>query len=276
MQRESMTSFSERYGYMPDRSKLHQLEEMNKWLRNAVWNFLWKHYLGKASFHDVDKLLGEIWTEVAGEPYDQLLEFGEFEHDEATRLVHEWFFEANWYKVYNLLEYLLQKTPFEGDRDDANAMLSREGSAYRFIGGVIAPITNEEELAEVDSTLHQAGSFKTASQHMMQAVALLSDRDSPDFRNAIKEAISAVESAVTIASGDSNADIAKGLKKLAVHSQLGQAWKNMYNWTSDEGGVRHGKEEISQVGLAEARYMVVASSAFVNYLISKSSEAGSN
>ena len=48
----------------------------------------------------------------------------------------------------------------------------------------------------------------------------------------------------------------------------------MYNWTSDEGGVRHGKEEISQVGLPEARYMVVASSAFVNYLIAKDAEQG--
>ena len=47
----------------------------------------------------------------------------------------------------------------------------------------------------------------------------------------------------------------------------------MYNWTSDEGGVRHGKEEISQVGLPEARYMVVACSAFVNYLVSKDSES---
>ena len=107
-----------------------------------------------------------------------------------------------------------------------------------------------------------------------QAVDHLSDRGNPDARNVIKESISAVESAVKVASEDPKADIEKGSKELGLHSQLEQAWKNMYNWTSDEGGVRHGKEEISQVGLPEARYMVVASSAFVNYLIAKHAERG--
>ena len=49
----------------------------------------------------------------------------------------------------------------------------------------------------------------------------------------------------------------------------------MYNWTSDEDGVRHGIKEAPQVGLPEARYMVVACSAFVNYLVANSSEGNS-
>ena len=80
----------------------------------------------------------------------------------------------------------------------ANAILSREGAAYRFIGGVIAPITNEEELAEVEDALQRTGPFDVASQHIKQAVDHLSDRSNPDARNVIKEAISAVESAVKV------------------------------------------------------------------------------
>ena len=82
--------------------------------------------------------------------------------------------------------------------------------------------------------------FHGASQHITQAVALLSDRSMSDFRNAIKESISAVESAVQAAAGDPKVDIEKGLQKLGLHHQLKQAWSNMYNWTSDEDGVRHG------------------------------------
>ncbi len=43
----------------------------------------------------------------------------------------------------------------------------------------------------------------------------------------------------------------------------------MYHWASQESGVRHAAPEQSQVGMAEARYVLVAASAFVNYLNSK-------
>ena len=45
----------------------------------------------------------------------------------------------------------------------------------------------------------------------------------------------------------------------------------MYHWTSQEAGVRHGTGKPATIGIEEARYMVVASSAFVNYLVSKNS-----
>ena len=270
-----MTTFSERHGYMPDRSRLLQFEEVGQRLRNAIWNLLWKNYFAHGNEDYAGQHLGSVWTNIAGNRYDELLYWGSFNIVTAQEKIRKWYFEANWYEVYNLLEHLLQKTPFEGDRDDANAMLRREGSAYRFIGGVIAPITNEEELTEVEGALQHASPFDVASQHMKQALTLLSNRDNPDARNAIKESISAVESAIKSALGDQSAGIKEGAKKLGVHHQLAQGWSNLYNWTSDEGGVRHGKEEISQVGLPEARYMVVASSAFVNYLIAKHAEGDS-
>ena len=136
----------------------------------------------------------------------------------------------------------------------------------------LSPITSEEELEAIESAAQLPDPFHGASEHIAQAVTLLSNRSTPDFRNAIKESISAVESAVRVAVGDEGVDIDKGLEKLALHNQLGQAWKNMFNWTSDEDGVRHGTRGTPQVGLSEARYMVVTCSAFVNYLAVKSTE----
>ena len=170
------------------------------------------------------------------------------------------------------MEHVLNIVKDEEHYRDANEILSKEGSAYRFVGDVIAPISNEMELAVVESTTKLSHPFLGAAQHIAQVVTLLSDRNNPDFRNSIKESISAVESAVRVATGRPKIDIEKGLKKLRVHNQLEQAWKNMYNWTSDEDGVRHGIKEAPKVGMAEARYMVVACSAFVNYLAVKSTE----
>ena len=203
---------------------------------------------------------------MAGEPYDQLLEDGEFETDEARSLVREWYFDASWHEVYHILEHVVSNSPIERQLDLANTLLNKEGSAYRFVDSVLVPITNDEELAAIEAALQHSGPFDVASQHIKQAVTLLSDLDNPDARNAIKESISAVESAVGVASGDQKTGLAKALQKLGLHPQLERAWNNMYNWTSEEDGVRHAMKEMPQVGLAEARYMVVACSAFCELL----------
>ena len=273
----SMVSFSERHGYKLDRSRLHQLEEMDDRLKNVIWNFLRERYLVEGHVSQVNELVRSVWIEVVGRRSDELPGgvSGLISSEATIDIFRSWYLKASWNEVYDVLEHLLRKRQVKEDNSDANAMLSREGSAYRFVGGVIVPITDDEELAVVEAVAQLSGPFYSASQHITQAVTLLSDRDSPDFRNAIKESISAVESAVRVAAGDPKVDIEKGLRKLGVHHQLKQAWNNMYNWTSDEDGVRHGIKGAPQVGLPEARYMVVACSAFVNYLVVKSSEGNS-
>ncbi len=276
-----MVNFSERHGYRPDRSRLHQLEEVDDRLRNAIWNFLLERFFLIESKSEIYELVSSVWIEVAGERSDALpskvdLIWGGVTSGPAVDFLREWYLNAFWYEVYDILDHVLRKYPVEKNTSDANAMLSREGSAYRFAGSGIVPITSEEELNAIESAAQLPDPFHGASQHIAQAVALLSNRTTPDFRNAIKESISAVESAVRVAVGDERGDIDKGLEKLALHNQLGQAWKNMFNWTSDEDGVRHGSKGTPQVGLSEARYMVVTCSAFVNYLAVKSTEGNAH
>ena len=277
-----MVSFSERYGYKPARSRLHQLEEMDDLLRNAIWNFLLERFFVKEGGYGVYELVRSVWIEVVGGRSDELPRKDEdalltliSSPSPAVDFLRKWYLNASWHEVYDVLEHLLCKHQVKRNTRDANAMLSREGSAYRFVGNVIAPITAEEEIAAVEEAAQLSDPFHGASQNITQAVTLLSDRSTPDFRNAIKESISAVESAVQVAAGDPKVDIKKGLQKLGLHHQLKQAWSNMYNWTSDEDGVRHGIKGAPQVGISEARYMVVACSAFVNYLVVKSIEGNS-
>ena len=183
---------------------------------------------------------------------------------------YEAYKKLEWNEVYDLVESCIlskkstvinkhDQNIFQRYVDRFNSLLSEEGSAYRLLGDTIIPIIDKQEIVEVEKASEH-------SEHIRKALELLANREYPDPENVIKESISAVEYAVRDATG---LDIARGLEKIAIHSQLAQAWKNMYNWASDEPGVRHAKPEPSEVGMAEARYVLVAASAFVNYLKSK-------
>ena len=115
--------------------------------------------------------------------------------------------------------------------------------------------------------------------NLATALELLGKRPTPDYRNACKEAISAVESAAKLISGDrASKGIKEPLQKLAekvpIHGALLAGFEKLYGYTSDDSGIRHGLLDESTVGLAEAQYMIVACSAFVHYLISKAGAVG--
>jgi hypothetical protein len=67
------------------------------------------------------------------------------------------------------------------------------------------------------------------------------------------------------------------LKKLQVglHPALEKAFLSLYGYSSDEDGIRHPiLDDPSSVGFDEAKFMLVACSAFVNFLIAKAGAAG--
>ena len=105
---------------------------------------------------------------------------------------------------------------------------------------------------------------------------MLTDRKSPDYRNSIKESISAVESISKIISGDTKADLTKALKliedKVYIHPALKMGFTKIYGYTSDEGGIRHAILEEKDISFADAKYMLVSCSAFISYLIEKANK----
>ena len=108
----------------------------------------------------------------------------------------------------------------------------------------------------------------------------MADRESPDYRNAIKEAISAVEAAARVITGDRKATLGKALKamkkqqRVKIHPALEKAYITLYGYTSDEDGIRHGMAEEPDIGYEEAQYMVISCSAFVNYMIGRAQKSG--
>ena len=115
--------------------------------------------------------------------------------------------------------------------------------------------------------------FPAVTTHLERALELLSDRKNPDFRNSIKESISAVEAMAQIVARDPKATLGDALKTLdkskKIHPALKDGFSKLYGYTSDEGGIRHAMLEEPNLRLEDAKFFLLACTTFVNYLKSK-------
>ena len=159
-----------------------------------------------------------------------------------------------------------------------NDFFKKEYVGYRFLEEFIVPITDEMELKEIAEACNNK--YDGARSHMKKAVQFLADREKKDYKNCIKESISAVESICQIITGNSKATLGDALKEIskarALHPALKEGFSKLYGYTSDQGGIRHAEGLFeSNVSFDEAKYFLVSCSAFVNYLIAEYAK-GSN
>jgi hypothetical protein len=188
------------------------------------------------------------------------------------------FQNAPWYEVLNIVEFLhtqfrsgtIEQQNFERQ---INEVLEREKCAYRFIVGKLAPITNEIEMQELEQAARHGDRFAPVAEHVMTALELYSKKPQPDYRNSIKESISAVESAAKIITGQPKATLSDAVKvidkKHSLHESFKSGISKLYGYTNDEGGIRHSLIEATNIDETDALYMLVSCSAFANYLISR-------
>jgi hypothetical protein len=122
------------------------------------------------------------------------------------------------------------------------------------------------------------GPFKPVNAHLKKALDLLSDRKKPDYRNSIKESISAVEAICNLITSNTKATLGQALKeieeKAKLHSALKKAFNSLYGYTSDAEGIRHALLDESSLDFEDAKFMLVSCSGFINYLKVKASKTG--
>ncbi|MBF0518546.1 MAG: hypothetical protein HQK92_02355 [Nitrospirae bacterium] len=276
--------FSERYNYTKIRDVV-QIESMDEPLRNGLWSlldiYIWKHvqysnngYVDQSLSNPLNKTFNQLcirlWLHYFNKPIDTL--------DNDWSVVHtyirKYFFECQWYEVYDFIEFIANN--YVGNKEwflvTCNHILEKEVSAYRFIGGKITRITEPQEIEAIERAIDSAqDSVKT---HLHRSLELLSNRENPDYRNSMKEAISAVESLVKITVGDEKGTLGQLIKKLEdkkieLHSALKSALSNLYGYTSDENGIRHALMESSTIRFEDAKFFLVICSAFINYIKAK-------
>ncbi|RZJ20364.1 MAG: hypothetical protein EON51_15340 [Acinetobacter sp.] len=195
----------------------------------------------------------------------------------SKKFIKNWFDSAQWYEVYDFIEYLIQtkETKF-GDSfiKKINDALRTEVSAYRIVDENIIQINLEEEVQEINQAIEVTDVINSVNTHLKTALNMLSDRASPDYRNSIKESISAVEAYCRILIGEEKATLGKALaiveKKYGLHGSLKTAFTALYGYTSDTGGIRHAiLEDDVEIKFEDAKFMMVSCSSFINYLSSK-------
>ena len=248
---------------------------MDEALRNRLWNMLRKYYW-KIPTKGTYPFLEVLWHSHLKQPTDMLV--GMWADD--YRKIREVYFSCKWFEIYDFIEFVANNFPHvelnEQFMDACNSVLESELSAYRFVGGKIAQITTEEEISEIEEAL--ATPLKPVRTHLKTALDLLSDRKSPDYRNSIKESISAVESICALITGEKNATLGQCLKvvkdKVGLHPALEKSFSSLYGYTSSAEGIRHALLDEPSLSSEDAKFMLVSCSAFVNYLISKASKAG--
>lgn len=153
-----------------------------------------------------------------------------------------------------------------------NDTFERESVGYRFVNGQIVQITDPFEIDEIEQAA--TTEFEGSRNHIQKAIEHLSNRENKDYKNVIKESISAVESICKVITGNENATLGDALKVLGkkydLNPQLKVAFEKLFAYTNDQGGIRHADGLFtSEVTFEEAKFMLVSCSAFVNYLISE-------
>jgi hypothetical protein len=269
--------FSQRRGYKPI-STIIKLGGMDEVLRTSIWNvlhsFIFNLY-GESifSFQTADKYnyATALWRDFFKKPVHLIPKRPSAKLQE----IYEWFQACEWYEVYDFVEYILNYDGRSELCEAVNEVLASELAGYRYIGGVITDITNEKEIDMLEEALSDDG-FPSVKTHLQRALELLSDRKNPDYRNSIKESISAVESLAQIITEDPNATLGKALdkletsgKRIKIHSALRSAFSNLYGYTSNEDGIRHAMLEVPNLMASDAKFFLLSCTSFINYLKSK-------
>lgn len=278
--------FSERMGIIKA-SNIIQKEEVSGELRAALWNVIYKNVVCGASGNFIMAIKMDFATHFA----KILVDASGYDVFGAIRGLIT---RGQWFEVYDTLEYVYQYVRdfpigYYGTdgiyhklssptpsllKEEINTVLEQENSAYRIVDDEITPITDDMEIKEIETA--QENALSNVQTHINTALGFLSDRQKPDYRNSIKESISAVEALCREITGESTLDKAlPALEKkgVSIPKMLRQSFEKFYHFTNGENGIRHALMDEGQVDFEEAKYMLVLCSAFVNYIQGKKAKS---
>lgn len=272
-----MSTFSQRYGYTPLENAF-QRESIDTALRTKLWNILkvsiWDEYNSDMRGYDdvtkrIDHMIRRLWFNYFNRDLDRLPNFYEgYGRRGAYDEIKEYFASCKWFELYDLLETIANdqsKLVSDETRTWINNTLEKHNAAYRFVGSEISEITDKNEIQAIEAALGTADSPVRA--HLDAALRMLSDKEAPDYRNSVKESISAVEAACRLVTGNTSATLGDALKRVQnLHPAMSKAFSQLYGYTNDASGIRHSLIDEATITYADAKFMLVTCSAFVSYL----------
>lgn len=275
-----MALFSERYGYKKVSDVIIR-ERITPEIKNAICTCYDK--LSKifelAGYKYSSSLCVELEKHIWTNLLNQRLAYFERLNSVPTDFIEN--NETEWYDILDLIEFTIQylykmdsfnkRTSAERFVKLLNSEFERLNFAYRIVGREIIEITSEQEIKAIECAMDN--SPRNIQIHLNSALEKYAQRPIGDYRNSIKESISAVEAFCREKTGENT--LGQALKKLeksglVIHSSLKSAFEKLYVYTNHEDtGIRHAlmdDEENYTPTAEEALFMLISCSAFINYL----------
>lgn len=287
-----MASFSERHGYVKPVEVLHKDDispELAKSLCSCYDLLSRGFYEITISTEDYENLEKHLWVDFLHERYDDFYH-GYGSHEVvATKFLQDE--TVPWFRKFDMIEKTLdylKKVYFDNPRNrhpqmqqvvcafvrNMNHFLKDLNYDYRVVDNLVVPVSSDEEVDTIKKAI--SDSRDNVKVHLHTALELYSKRPDADYRNSIKESISAIEAFCREQTGESTLGPAlKNLEKkgIVIPKMLVVAFEKLYAYTCQpDNGIRHAlmDEDGTYVpGQEEAMFMLVSCSAFLNYLYSK-------
>lgn len=284
-----MTHFSERYGYTNPTDVIIR-ERITSDIQNAICSCFddipdMFYKTGIADDMAYDRMERYLWTHFLNQRESQFpLDFF------SNQLVAVPFIEdatQPWYRKLDMVECAVHYL-YEWDDNHPNSTYCMHSSFidrlnyefkrlnfdYRMVNGEIVEITSEEEIVAIETAIQQSKS--NIKVHLSRALELCAQRPIGDYRNSIKESISAVEAFCreqTNTNTLGNAFNSLQSKGIMIPSILSDSFVKLYAYTNlPDTGIRHALMDTDGTytpAAEEALFMLVSCSAFINYLRNK-------
>lgn len=263
--------FSERYGYLKP-SEVIIREQITPEIQNAICNcfYTFKLDIGDSSYVKINEFIWRFFLNRQSELYNSY-------SDEINKYIQDAKYE--WFNKFDLIELILS-LDYEGYYEaelntlvqDLNSEFERLNFGYRIVEKQIVEITSEQEIKSIEIAIEN--NKDNVKLHLNNALKLFSQRPNADYRNSIKESITAVEAFTREITGEKNLNFKRMEEEgIIIPGLLRQSFEKLYGYTNDSTtGIRHAlMDETAEYvpGAEEALFMLVSCSAFINYLNSK-------
>lgn len=185
-----------------------------------------------------------------------------------------------WYQKLNLIEFTIEYLKRNIDYNDIILNFSKELNnqferlhfSYRIINGLVVEILSDNEIKTIEYAIES--NQDNIKLHLTNALKLYSNKPIGDYRNSIKESISAIEALNRHFTGENTLNLKKMKDKgVIIPSVLVQSFERLYGYSNDSStGIRHALMDNSSEyipGADEALFMLISCSAFINYLNNK-------
>lgn len=275
-----MALFSERYGYIKVSDVIIR-ERITLEIQNAICTCFDKlvdiYRLSGYSYADSEyvNLEEHVWTNFLNQ---RLSHYNRYDQCLVSYIES---IENPWFQKLDLIEFSVKYIGYRDKYSRTNAAkrfvdllnseFERLNYAYRIVGEEIVEITSEQEIQTIETAINK--SPRNIQIHLNSALEKYAQRPIGDYRNSIKESISAVEAFCREKTGENT--LGKALKQLegkgiVIPPLLNSAFEKLYAYTNQgDTGIRHAlmDDEGNYTPTAEeALFMLVSCSAFINYL----------